>query len=213
VIARLQKLDSCAISDALDKFGLPSAVSGIVARSTRTRIAGRVVTVKLGVASGPSTSMRHLGAAAVEAADRGDIVVVEQRMGIEAAAWGGILSNAAKERGIAGVIVEGPARDIDEAIMLDFPVYARSTTARTARGRIQELMTGGVIKVGGASVANGDYVIADSSGIVFVPQSELDRVLQAAEVIAAREALMIREIHAGKPVSLVMGASYENMLK
>ena len=75
------------------------------------------------------------------------MIVVEQRTGVECAGWGGILSNAARLKGVSGVIVEGLARDIDEAREIGFPVYARGGTARTARGRIHEANTGEPIHV------------------------------------------------------------------
>jgi hypothetical protein len=59
------------------------------------------------VASAAGGSHRHLCTTSIEAAQPGDVIVVEQRTGIEAAARGGMLSNAAKRRGLAGVIVEG----------------------------------------------------------------------------------------------------------
>jgi regulator of RNase E activity RraA len=212
-VGRLLKLDSCALSDALDRLRLPPAVSGIAPRTGRVRIAGRVITVKLGLADPRATSPRHLCTAAIEAADPGDVIVVEQRTGVEAAGWGGVLSNAARIRGVAGVIVDGPARDIDEALMLQFPVYSRSTTPRTARGRIQEIATGATVTIGEVSVASGDYVLADSTGIVFLPAGSADGILTVAEEVAAREAAMTRDIESGGPVGTVMGSAYESMLK
>ena len=206
LVSRLSKLDSCALSDALDRLRLPAAVSGIAPRTSRVRIAGRVITVKLGLADPQATSTRHLCTAAIEAADPGNVIVVEQLTGVEAAGWGGVLSNAAKIRGVAGVIVDGPARDIDEALKLDFPVYSRSTTPRTARGRIQEVATGGMIKIGEVSVVSGDYVLADSTGIVFLPAASADGILEVAEEVAAREAAMTRDLETGRPVGMVMGA-------
>jgi 4-hydroxy-4-methyl-2-oxoglutarate aldolase len=210
--SRLEQLDTCALSDALDRLKLPPAVTGIRAQTTVGRIAGRVLTVKLSVADPHVKSVRHLCTAVIERAGSGDIIVVEQSTGIDAAGWGGVLSNAAQIRGVSGVIVEGPARDIDEAGELGFPVYARSATARTARGRVQEIATGESIVVGGTVVSEGDYVVADSSGIVFLPAAEIAKILEAAEEIAAREKAMTKSIRAGAAVGTVMGASYENML-
>ena len=100
LIARLNRLDSCAVSDALDTLGLAGAVSGIERVSSARRIAGRVHTVKLDRADGRS-SARHLCTAAIETASPGDIIVVEQRTGIDAASWGGNLALAAKVRDVA----------------------------------------------------------------------------------------------------------------
>jgi regulator of RNase E activity RraA len=116
-------------------------------------------------------------------------------------------------RGVAGVIVEGPARDIDDCRKLDFPVFARSHTARTARGRIVEVSTNEPIGVGDITVGPGDYVVADGSAVVFVNQDDIERVLETAEAIVAREEAMAQSLREGIPISTVMGANYETMLK
>jgi regulator of RNase E activity RraA len=116
-------------------------------------------------------------------------------------------------RGVSGVIVEGPARDIDDCRKLDFPVFARSHTARTARGRIVEVATNEPITVGDVTVTPGDYVVADGSAVVFVAQNEIARVLDTAEAIVEREEAMAQSLRDGTPISKVMGASYETMLK
>jgi regulator of RNase E activity RraA len=104
-------------------------------------------------------------------------------------------------------------RDVDEARACDFPVFARSATVRTARARVAEAETNGPVTIGDVRVHPGDCVIADASGVVFVPAAHVARVLEAAEAIAAREAAMTRALLAGRPISEVMGADYEHMLR
>ncbi|HWE71772.1 MAG TPA: RraA family protein [Stellaceae bacterium] len=212
LVDRLRRLDTCAVSDALDRLSLPSAVTGIGPRSVRQRIAGRVRTVKLEAANG-RTAKHHLCTTAIEASDAGDVIVIEQKSGIDAAGWGGILSIGAKTKGVSGVIVDGPARDIDEATDLAFPVYARSVTARTARGRIIEVSTGQPVSIGDVTVSDGDYVLADGSAVTFIPAAQIEKVVGEAEKLAAREGLMAKAAREGKPMSQVMGADYEQMLK
>jgi regulator of RNase E activity RraA len=212
LVDRLRRLDTCAVSDALDRLSLPSAVTGIGPRSVRQRIAGRVRTVKLEAANG-RTAKHHLCTTAIEASAAGDVIVIEQKSGIDAAGWGGILSLGAKTKGVSGVIVDGPARDIDEATDLGFPVYARSVTARTARGRIIEVSTGQPVSIGEVTVSDGDYVLADGSAVTFIPAAQLEKVVAEAEKLAAREGLMAKAAREGKPMSQVMGADYEQMLK
>jgi len=215
-VKRLQRLDVCAVSDAMDKLGLPPSVSGLTQQSTQRRIAGKVVTYKLVPAAqvpAHTGAPRHLGTTAIEAAQPGDVIVIEQRTGLDAGSWGGILSLAAKLREVAGVVVDGPVRDIDEARAYDFPVYARGLTARTARARVAEAFTNQPVRIGEVTVCPGDYVIADASGAVFIATADIDRVLQAAEMIVGREAAMAQALRAGQPVSQVMGADYEHMLK
>lgn len=212
LIQRLEQLDACAVSDALDSVGLKGAHSGLPRRSTRKRIAGTVQTVKLHAMAPVGGSKRHLGTAAIEASDDMTIIVVEQRTGIDCAGWGGVLANAAKMKGVRGVIMEGPARDIDEYEEIGFPVFSRYTTPHTARGRVWEEAFGVPVQVGDAIVQPGDYVIADGSGVVFIPAARIEEILKIAETVAHKERLMTQDVLAGKPVSVVMGTNYENML-
>jgi regulator of RNase E activity RraA len=210
---RLSRVDACAVSDALDKLGLPGVVTGIHRMSTDRKIWGRVVTVKLERDDGRTVRSRHLSTAAVEAAEPGDVIVIEQRTGVDAAAWGGILSLGAKLRGVAGIIAEGPVRDVDEARAHDFPVFGRDHTSRTARGRIVETGTNVPITVGDVAVSPGDYVVADGSAVVFVAAADIERVLETAEAVIERERAMAAELREGTPISQVMGRTYETMLK
>lgn len=215
LIARLEKLDACAVSDALDSLQLKGAHSGIPRRSTTQRIAGAVMTVRLTDQPPEGGSKRHLGTAAIEAADDKTVIVVEQRTGIDCAGWGGVLANAAKTKGVRGVIMEGPARDIDEYEEIGFPVFSRFTTPHTARGRVWEESFGETLMVGDEhvhAVHAGDYVIADASGVVFILADKASEVITIAEKIAEKERLMTADVLEGKPVSEVMGTNYENML-
>jgi regulator of RNase E activity RraA len=212
LVERLRRLDSCAVSDALDSLSLPPAVTGIRRLATDAKIAGPVLTVKLGATKPEGGPVRHLCTGAIEAATPGAIIVVEQRTGIDGGGWGGVLSNAAKQQGVAGAIVDGPSRDIDEAHGLGFPVFARGTTARTARGRVYEVGFNVPVSIGDATVTPGDLVIADGTAVVFIPQARAEEVVAAAERIAKKEQLMVEAVQRGEKASQVMGANYETML-
>ena len=212
-VARLRKLDCCAVSDALDRLKLGGVVTGLIQQSGTGRIAGQVITVKLGTGDAPPGPPRHLGTAAVEAADSNHVIVIEQRTGINAGSWGGLLSLGAKLRGVAGVVVDGPVRDIDEAIACEFPIFTHSLTALTARGRIVEKATNVPVTIAQVSVNPGDYVIADRSAVIFIAAQQITQVLEAAEMIATREAAMAQALRAGIPISEVMGGNYEHMLQ
>ena len=123
IATRLARLDACAISDALDQLALPPSVTGLAPQAARTRVCGPVITVTLAAGkSPPGSDVRHLCTTAIDRARPGHVIVVEQRTGIECASWGGILSNAALVRGVSGVIVEGLAKDVDEALEIGFAV-------------------------------------------------------------------------------------------
>lgn len=212
IAARLAAYDSCTISDALDQLGLPGAVIGLRPMTIPgRRIAGRAMTVKLGPPR-EGVPKRHLGAGAVMAAAAGDVIVVEHGRS-DVSGWGGLLSRGAVRKGIAAVIVDGGCRDVDESRDLGLPVFARAAVPITARGRIAEHDFACPVTIGGVNVQPGDFLVADGSGVVFVAVGDVEQVLAAASRIAAREALMARDIDAGEPIGDVMGADYEDMLK
>lgn len=212
LIARLAALDTCAVSDAMDRHGLAGVALGIRPFTSTERIAGRVVTVKLGPASGSAPAARHLGTAAIEAAAPGDVIVIDHQGREDAAGWGGILATAAKVKGVRGVIVDGACRDVDESRERGFPVFARAAVPLTARGRAVEESFNEPVTIAGIAVRPGDLVLADGSGVVFVPAGRAAEIIATAEMIAAREAEMTHAVLAGQPVSQVMGRAYETMV-
>jgi 4-hydroxy-4-methyl-2-oxoglutarate aldolase len=211
-LERLGRLDACSLADALDSLGLPGVALGLERRSTRERIAGFARTVKLAAGPAPCGPAVHLGARSIAASGEADVIVVEQRTGIDAAAWGGLLSHAARLKRIRGVIVDGPVRDIDEFQEVGLPVFSRSVTPLTARGRIHESGFDVPIVIDGVAVERGDFVVADGSGVVFIAAGKAQEVLLRAEDIAAREAGMVDALHAGQSVTEVMGRDYEIQL-
>src|SRR5262249_22548181 len=193
-VARLRRLDCCAISDALDQLRLGGVVTGLLGQGSGTgRIAGRALTLKLGVGAQKAGPPRHLGANAIEMGGPDDVIVIEQRSGVEAGSWGGLLSLGAKVKGIAGVVCHGPVRDIDQAIEMGFPIFASSYTSRTARGRIVEIDTNVPVSIGDVVVTPGDYVVADRSAVLFIAAADIAPALDAAERIAPKEKATAKE--------------------
>ena len=207
---RLSQLDSCVVSDAMDRLGLSGVAPGLTRLSTDRKVAGPVITVKLESADG-RLAERHLCTAAIESARPGDVIVVEHHSRSDCAGWGGILTRAARMRQVAGVIVDGICRDIDESRDLQFPVFARGTIPATARGRIVETDYNCTVRIGNATVRPGDWVLADGTGVVFLPQEHAGTIVDQAEKLVAREAILVKDIEAGVPVSKVMSRTYEHM--
>lgn len=222
LIKRLRHLDTCAVSDALDRLGIASGVVlGVRPLSVRRRIAGRAVTVQLELLTpqlqadlaARGERPRHLCTAAVDASGPDDVIVVANGGRLNVAGWGGTLSLGAQVRGIEGVVVDGACRDADEAIDLDFAVYASAAVPLTARGRIVEVGWNTPVRFGEVTVAPGDLVLADSSGVVFFGAQRAAEIVATAEEIAARERAMADAVRANRPMSEVMGASYERLLE
>ena len=212
---RLDGLDVCAISDALDALRLPGAVAGILPVWEGARVAGRAVTMTVTTAPGQRAD-RHLGAAAIDRARPGEVIVVHQQRSADgtlaSAAWGGLLARAAQLRAIGGVVIDGACRDVDEIREIGLPVSARAVLPFTARRRCIETAVGADVVIDSVTVATGDVVLADATGTAFVRAADLDAVLARARRLLAREQLMIADLTGGAAASDVLGRDYEDIL-
>lgn len=201
---RLGLLDSCAVSDALDGLGLQGAVAGMTSLSPPQGVlAGAALTVDVGPRETDEPTP-HLASGAIEAGGPGHVIVVGHKGRTDVSAWGGLLSQAALQRGIEGVVVDGALRDVDESRALGFPVFGRAAVPISARRRIVERSWGGRIDFAGVPVDSGDLVIADGSGVVFVPRGRAEDVVADAERITRLETTMAAAVRSGKPISEVM---------
>ena len=182
------------------------APSGIERLATDRRISGRVLTVKLEAEGRPVLAPPGYDGNRSSAA--GDIIVVEQRTGLDAACWGGNLSLGAQLRSIAGVIVEGPARDIDERAASTSRVFARSRTPAPRADESSRLAR--TCRSPSADVTVRQATSSSPTAAQWCSSpGEIARVLEAAEAIAAREGAMVAALNDGQPVTEVMGENYE----
>ena len=213
LVERLSKVDSCAVSDALDSLGLKGATWGIRPQWPCPRIVGRAMPMKIKPV-GLEQPTQHLGMPAIEAANAGDIIVIDNAGRPDISTWGGLLSLSAKLKGLSGVVIDGACRDIDEARDLGFPVYARGVVPMTARGRVMQESFNQEIQFAGVQVRPGDLVIADGSGVVIIPKEKEEQVIEAAEAVFQKEAEMAAGIRKGfSGLEVLEKLGYEQMLK
>jgi regulator of RNase E activity RraA len=212
-VRQLVPLDACVVSDALDSLRVVGTPLGIHAMWEGAKVVGRAVTMRLSpVGAHHAEKPVHLGVSALEASRPGDVIVVDNGGRSDMGAWGGLLSVAAVELGVAGVVIDGALRDVDEARSLRFPVFARAPVTRTARHRVTEVSQGEPIDISGVRVRTGDVVIGDASGVVIVPADRLVETARIAESFARRESAMQDGLRRGLSPSEVMGAEYQEML-
>jgi len=210
---RLEKLSTTNLSDALDKIGIRSAVIGINPLFGKPKVIGSAVTIKI-TAAGVEKAKHHLGVEAIAAAQRGDVIAIDNRGDVYNNCWGEILSCAAKMKGVSGVIIDGAARDVDVCEELEFPIFARGIVPITARGRIIQEDFNCPIRLGDVQVRPGDILVGDINGVVVIPSEKIDEVLSEAERIMEKEENMKKDILAGLDILEVdKKYNYEQMLK
>lgn len=212
---RLEKLSTSNVSDALDALGLKGSTFGVrPIWPSMKKVVGRAVTMKMTAAGMTPGPKHHLGMTAIDAAEPGDVIVIDNGGRLDTSCWGGILANGAKLKGISGVVIDGACRDVDDCVEIDFPVYARGSVVATARGRIMEESTNKMVQFCGVQVRPGDIILGDKSGIVVIPQEKCEEVIAKADELYQKEEDMVAEIRKGESIiSVDEKHNYEKMLK
>ncbi|TAM78213.1 RraA family protein [bacterium] len=164
----------------------------------KTKLVGPALTVKL--SSGDLVDPLK----ALELGQSGDVIVVDAGGETETSVCGGLMGGLAKNRGIAGMIIDGAARDTDELRAIEFPVFVRAITARGTHtmfsGRKDELSINVPITCGGVLVNPGDIIVADEIGVTVVPLADAAEVVDLAREQAERESLTREWVAQGKTV-------------
>lgn len=212
LVEAFKEISTCNISDALDKLGLPPGTFGIKPLYDCPRIAGTAITMKI-VPAGSMRPSGHMGADPLDASKPGDVLCFDNGGRLDQNCWGEIVTYAALQKGVVGVIVDGAARDVDVTKEMGFPVYARGTVPLTARNRNVQGDYNCTVKIGSLQVNPGEIVVADINGIVVIPTDHAEEVLQICKDMAEREVEIIRKIKAGVSFRDVDKASgYDTML-
>ncbi|MEV8144491.1 RraA family protein [Specibacter sp. NPDC078709] len=123
--------------------------------------------------------------AAIHRAPAGSVLVVDGGDSSHAIAGGNVCA-VAQRRGIAGLIIDGAIRDVQEIRDLGFPVFARAVVPKPGLKAVV-LPLQQPVKCGGVLVHPGDFLVADEEGIVAVPAKILESVLKSVSDKAQAE--------------------------
>ena len=134
---------------------------------------------------------------ALNVAERGQILVLANGGGTQGALWGDVACTFAAQKGVAGVVADGPVRDIDALREMDFPVWATSISPSHPEKRGPGSVNVPIV-VDGVLVEPGDVIVADGDGVLAIPQAHLARTLKGARQRAEREIAIRERIKAGE---------------
>jgi len=157
-----------AISDAMD--GLNNLDSSIKPLKDSYKISGKALTVKMPIGD------NHCVLKALDAAEPGDIIVIDAKGDLSRAVAGDFVLGMAKTLGIGGFVVDGAIRDLEACKALDFPIFCRGTTiAASNKAGLGEINS--PISCGGVSIEPGDIIVGDCDGVTVVPREKAEIVL------------------------------------
>lgn len=189
----LEGVSTPNISDAMHRKG---AMQDIFSMLPGKKMIGTAVTVQ---------TFKGDWAKAVEAIDEaneGDVIVIYNGSR-HVAPWGGLATLSCLNKGIAGVVVDGAVRDIDEIRKIGLPVFASSNVPNAGEPKGFGEINSEIV-CGNQSVSPGDYIIGDDNGVVVIPKERAYEIARRAKEVEKTEQRLSEEIRRGSTLSEVM---------
>lgn len=174
-VAAFESLEVANIADAMNGIGL--LTPDLRPLTSDADFVGVALTVNL--SPGDGFMLRH----AIELAEPGDVLVVNAFGDTSRAVLGGNVAMAIKKRGVAGLVIDGALRDLEEVRTIGLPVHARGIATRSGTTMCGTGEVNYPIACGSVVVAPGDIIRADSEGVVVIPQADVAEVLERAKRI------------------------------
>jgi 4-hydroxy-4-methyl-2-oxoglutarate aldolase len=194
LVTRLRRLPTAAISDALDRTGIQGALPGLGPLSDGFRAAGPAFTVRYAPAGG--TGGGTVGDF-LDDVPPGAVIVIDNDGRTDVTVWGGIMTEIAAVRGIAGTVINGVCRDVVACLAQHYPLFSRGRFMRTGKDRVRLAATGGPVTIAGIEIRPGALVCGDADGVVAVPAARAEQVTETAERIERIEAGIVAAARAG----------------
>jgi len=195
------------VSDVMDELGIVGVIPAAVLRPNdpKARVVGRALTVRNIPASAPVPDKVKAGISGlgeIEAhnlAEPGDVLVVQ---GVDQVSnLGGMSATIGHRQGEIGAVVDGGARDVDHSRTIGLPVWSKSVSPITGKWRVETVAVNKPVAICGVTVNPGDLVLADETGICFIPRERAGEVLQRAQRNAVAEKLREEKIASGVSIA------------
>ena len=202
LIEGFKKTTIASVSDAIDQV---TGQRGFMYHDMRplfkAKVVGPAVTalirpsIKASAPTGPNHSLM-----AIDEADPGSVLVIVVEESLDISGTGGLMSTACKARGLAGAVIDGAARDVDEIKQLGFPVFCRSITPATSVGRYVSVGKNMPVQCAGVTVNPDDIIVGGTDGVVVVPREKAAKILEIAQKIDEKERKMVPMIQELKSI-------------
>lgn len=195
LVEAFKALDTASVSDAMDKLGLEAGCHGIKPVVTGVKFAGRAFTVKYracGVVD------RGTVGDFLDDVPQGHVIVIDNAGRTDCTVWGDIMTTLAHRMGVAGTVIDGVCRDVPKIRELAYPIFTRDYYMMTGKDRVELEALNVPVNVANRQVRPGDIVLGDDSGVVVVPASKSEQVLEVARQIEHTEQEILKRIAKGQ---------------
>ena len=192
IIEKFKKCSTSSIADGMNRFFCVAPEIKMINQKSGLKMVGSALTVR----TRPIDNlMVHK---ALDIAQPGDVIIIDAGGNMNSAVFGEIMVKMADKKGVAGYIIDGCVRDSSTIKKMDFPVFARGVTPKgpykDGPGEINL-----PISCGGVVVNPGDIIVGDEDGVVVIPPSEAENLLEKALAKEKREEKIMEDIKKGNP--------------
>lgn len=198
LVESMRALPTATISESYGSKG--ALFNYIKPIRTSMKLCGSVIPVK----ARPGDNL--LVHKAIYVAQPGDVLLIDTESFIEGGFWGGIMSEAAQQRGIEGLVTDGAVRDTEEIAEMGFPVFCQAVsikgTTKTSLGTINH-----PIHFGGIKIRPGDLIVGDADGVVVIARDDVSEVFEKAKEREEKEKRICAQIKEGKTTLELYGFS------
>lgn len=203
--AKLEKAPTAGLSAQLRKRGHHHCfIDGVSANLPGTKIFGTARTLRFIPAredlftshGGGYNAQKRL----FDTVDEGEIIVIEARGDATTGTLGDILALRATARGAAGVVTDGGVRDFDEVARIGLPVFSQGAHPSVLGRKHVPWDLDVTIACGGAAVQPGDVIVGDGDGVIVIPPSLAEEVVDATLAQEDEDSWIAVQVEAGHPV-------------
>lgn len=183
------QLYSAVLADVLDGLGYTNQALPVPVKplNPEWKMLGKVRTLDMHGVSEVPAAPYALEMEAIDELTAGDVLVIRMGGCPECAVWGELLSTACLARGACGAVMDGPTRDVEKILSVDFPTFAIGTSPLDSKGRIDGVARDVAVTIGQTRCEPGDLIFGDRDGVVVIPAKV------AAETLAAAKAKILGE--------------------
>lgn len=188
---------TAAVSDALDRLGLPGSLHGIGALRRGQIVAGPVFTARYEPVDAAGGTVGDF----LDDVPAGAVIVIDNDGRTDCTVWGGIMTQVAAERGGAATVINGVCRDTRIADELGYPLWSAGRFMRTGKDRVRLAAVGTPLCIDEVPIHPGDLLVGDDDGVVIVAADRVSEVLGLARHIEVVEDNILAAVRLGATLS------------
>lgn len=200
-------LYSAVIADILDSYGFHKQTvnTSIHALSSELLLCGYARTgIYMPIYhDDENTNVYEYEIELIDSLIEGEVCVLSCNNNKNIAPWGELLTTRAQYLKAAGCLTDGCIRDSSAIKKMNFPIFSNGTNPVDTKFRGKMMMSDVPAQVGGVLINSGDLIFGDQDGLVSIPSSLIDDVVEQSYKKVSQENTVRKELSEGRSLKEV----------